>query len=92
MASTTHGVLTADQVSTVTIAPGTGGFVVVNRDLTGEIYVRFDGTPPTVGGVDSYVVLGAREFPMTRAQVQRGPVDVKLISTGARKYSVEAVQ
>lgn len=92
MASTAHGVLTADQVSAVNITPGNGGVVVVNRDLTGEIWVRIDGGDPAIAGADSYVVTGAREFPMTRRQVQAGTVTVKMLSTAGRSYSVEAIE
>jgi len=91
VASTVHGTLTANAVATVTVDPGMGGIVVVNRDQTGAIWVRTDGIAPTVGGAGSYVVLGAREFPMSRAEVRKGAVTVKLISEAGRAYSVEAV-
>jgi hypothetical protein len=91
VASTAHGTLTANVVASVPVAPGSAGIVVVNRDQTGSIWVRIDGTDPSIGGAGSYVVLGAREFPMTRKQVQAGTVTVKMISSAARAYTVEAI-
>lgn len=91
MASTAHGTLTANTVTSVSITPGSGGVVVVNRDQAGAIWVRIDGQDPALFGNNSYVVLGARDFPMSRAQRQRGDVVVKLLSDTARTYSVEAI-
>lgn len=92
MASTAHGTLEAGTVTTVKIRPGEEGIVVLNRDLTGTIWVRIDGQDPGVGAADSYVVIGAREFPMSRTAVRKGEVTVTLLSDAARSYSVEAVQ
>lgn len=91
MASTAHGALTANQVTTLTIDAGIGGIVVVNRSLEGAIWVRIDGTNPQMGAPDSYVVLGAREFPLSRRVLQAGPVTVKLLTDAARAYTVEAI-
>lgn len=92
MAKTAHGTLTANQVTTVNITPGEEGIVVLNRDLDGALWVRIDGVDPNPGGADTYVVLGGREFPMSRYDVRKGNVIVKLISDAARSFSVEAVQ
>lgn len=91
MASTAHGTLTANTVTSVSITPGSGGVVVVNRDQAGAIWVRIDGQDPTLFGANSYVILGAREFPMSRRQIQNGDVVVKMLSDAARTYSVEAI-
>lgn len=91
MASTAHGVLTANTVAAVAVDPGREGVVVTNRSLEGVLWVRIDGVNPTVAGAGSYSVLGARDFPLTRAQLKLGPLTVKIISDGARAYSVEAI-
>lgn len=85
MAHTVSGVLVAGVVSTVTVeSDSRGGYEVVNRSQTGEIWVRADGTDPTVGGADSWVVLGARRF-----RSRFNPITVRLISTGALNYAVD---
>jgi hypothetical protein len=86
MADTQHGTLTADEVTTVTLIASTNGLEVINRDLSGAIWVRIDGEDPQIAGEDSYVVLGARQFPIKR----KGTITVKLISDADRAYSVEA--
>jgi len=91
MASTQHGVLTANQVTSVTITPDRGGFVVVNRSLEGTIWVTYDGTDPVIGGAGSYVVFAAREFPLNANVVRRGAITVKLLAADANAYSVEAI-
>lgn len=93
MASTAHGTLTANTVATVTINVGVDGFVVVNRDQAGAIWVRADGTNPVIAAADTYVVLGARMFPSEWQNLTPGvgTVTLKLISDTARTYSVEAV-
>lgn len=92
MASTQHGTLTADAVTTVTLRPGEEGIVVVNRDLAGAIWVRIDGQDPQIGGADSYVVLGAREFPLSRMTIQKQTITIKLISDSDRSFTVEAIE
>lgn len=89
MAHTAHGVLTADQVTTVDIEAGrSGGIVVVNRDQVGVIWVRLDGTDPQVEGADSYAVFGAREFDFGRRRSQQATT-VKMLSDADRAYTVE---
>lgn len=82
------GTLTSNVVTSVEITDAwPAGIEVINRSGTGEIWVRLDGVNPTVAGDDCYVVLGARRFePQT---VGRESVTVKLISSGALKYTVE---
>jgi hypothetical protein len=92
MPSTAHGTLAPGVVTTVVLRPGEEGIVVVNRDLAGEIWVRIDGQDPGVAAADSYVVLGAREFPLPRRVIQKQSVTVKLVSDAARAYSVEAME
>ncbi len=93
MPKTAHGTLTANTVTTVVVTPGDEGLVIVNRSLEGELWVRIDGRDPGIGSADSYVVIGAREFPMTRRMVQTsGGLTVKLLSDTDRSFSVEAIQ
>lgn len=92
LTKTAHGTLTAGSVTTVTIVPGEEGIVVVNRDLDGELWVRLDNQDPAVGQAGSYVVIGARVFPMARPDVRKGITNVRLIADADRAYSVEAVQ
>lgn len=101
MARSHSGTLTPSTVAPVTVGPVsssstgfgadvetvTGGIEVVNRSLTGEIWVRLDGVDPVVGADDCFVVLGARRFDNPTVG---GSVTVKLISTAALTYSVEA--
>lgn len=91
MASTAHGALTANTVASVTITPGSDGIVVVNRDQAGAIWVRIDGVDPTINGANSYIVLGAREFPIEWRNRTPGDVTVRMLSDQSRTYSVEAV-
>lgn len=92
MPKTAHGTLTANTVTTVQIVPGEEGIVVLNRDLEGSVWVRIDGQDPVIGAADSYVVLGAREFPMSRKEINKQIVTVKLIADDGRTFSVEAIQ
>jgi hypothetical protein len=92
MAKTTHGTLSANSVASVSITPGYEGIVVVNRTLSGEIWVRIDGVDPGVGADGSYVVIGAREFPMSLSDVRKGTINVRLVSDAVRQFSVEAIQ
>jgi hypothetical protein len=86
MAATAHGTLTGGQVTTVTVDIGYGGFEVVNRSLTGTIWVRYDGQDPAPGAAGSFSVLGARAFELRR----RGPIEVRLVADAGLDFSVEA--
>lgn len=88
MAATVHGTLTADEVTTVMVHPGSAGIEVINRDLTGVIWVRVDGVDPVPMGAGTFAVLGSRTFPLRR----RGQaVAVKLVAEVDRAFSVEAI-
>jgi hypothetical protein len=89
MARVISGTLTANTVAPLTITDHNNWVEVVNRSQTGEIWVRTDGTDPTVAGNDCYVVLGARRLHITKADTQSA--DVRLISNAALAYTVEAV-
>lgn len=88
MGTARSGTLTADQVTAVDI-PNHGGHIEVIR-LSGDapIWVRLDGTDPTVGGNDCHPVLGSRLF-AAPAQVS-SPQNVRLISAEPCGYTVEA--
>lgn len=85
MARIFHGTLTANVVSSVIVDSNTTQILITNRSQTGEIYATVDGSDP-VATTNGYVVMG------TRALVCPGftnATPVKLISTGALKYSIE---
>lgn len=100
-----HKTLTATTVDVVTltsVATGVGveepSVTVVNRTGSAEIYFTVTATgtdpaEPTVKGANTYVVPAAIST-VTKAvstSVAGHPVVVKLISTGAEEYSVEAL-
>lgn len=105
MASSVHGSLAPNVVTAEVVVPGAGGLVVINRSMIGAIWVRLDGEDPEAGGDDSFVVMGARDFPSTRrisvlseiapswreSSAVPDPVTVKLLAAEALNYSVEAV-
>lgn len=86
MSQSFSGVLTPNVVTSITIDAIDLGVNVINRYQAGELWVRYDGTNPTVGGNGSFLVLGASHFTMT------GIKTVKLISNLAILYTVETVQ
>lgn len=53
------------------------------------IFFRLDGTAPTVGGDDAYVVAPGES--LQTPSVFSSPVSVKLIASAACDYSVTAV-
>lgn len=95
-----HGTLTANTVATVTVdAPADvsardvrrlRSVEVLNRGTTDPIYFRTDGTNPTVGGDDTYVVppSGGVEVPVRSVNT----VEVRMISAGAVAYSVGGIE
>jgi hypothetical protein len=85
MANTKSGQLTANAVATVSVDNAQRGLDIVNRDMTGEIWVTLDGSTPTVAGDNCYVVLGARYFDTQGTTT----ATVKLISTQALRYAIE---
>lgn len=84
----THGTLVAATVDTVTFTGIDFNEVeVLNRNGAAEIYFTVDGTAPTVGGTNCYVLPAA----ITSAIVgvpTTGATVVKLISAGTPTYSV----
>jgi hypothetical protein len=80
------GALVAAAVTAVTVQAWQYGVNVINRTAGQEIWVRLDGTDPTVGGNDCFLVLGARNFPV---DLKAGTLTVKLISSGTPNYTVE---
>ncbi len=91
MPAASHGVLTPDQITSVQVDAGPDGVVVVNRSLTGTIWVTVDGSDPDDSAANSFSVLGARDFQFSRYRRQSGPIVVKLIAGEALAYSVEAI-
>lgn len=84
--------LTAATVDTVTFTDDVD-VVEVLSDGAFDLYVRVDGTAPTVGGKLSYRLpagaISSREIPMSG---DAGALTVKLISAGATKYSVTKIR
>lgn len=92
MAATAHGTLTANEVHALDLDAGLKGFVIVNRSLEGEIWVRLDGEDPAPYAAGSYVVMGARDFPVRRrSNAADVTYTIKLVSDADREFSVEAV-
>ncbi len=89
MTDSVHGTTVPGQVTVVEIsADRVQGVNIVNRSLTGELWVRFDGEDPVVEGEGSFAVLGARNYPYPKTTAGEG-VEIKLISDDAVKFSVE---
>lgn len=88
-----HGTLVASTVDTVTLSRTYARVQVINRGGTSEIYWTTNGTNPTVGGDDCYVVASPIGSSDTRANFQapQNTCVVKLISTGNPTYSVVGV-
>lgn len=85
-----HATLVADTVTTLTFDTDFRLVEVVNVDGVAEVYFRFGGTAPTVGGVGCHVLpaaVGSVEIePRTS-----GATVCKLISAGTPKVSVRGV-
>lgn len=90
MATTAHGTLAANVITTVSVESGRGGVVIVNPQQTGIIWVRFDGINPTPEGPGTYAVYGVREFPSMQRSRQVVAVEVRMLADTALDYSVEA--
>lgn len=85
MARNLSGTLVANTVKTESIDAYCAQITVINRSQTGEIWATFDGTTPVVEGVGSFPVLGAQAM---QAPSFSQITTVKLLSTGALKYSL----
>jgi hypothetical protein len=88
-----HGTLVAATVDTVTLSRVYGRVQVLNRGGASEIYWTTNGSNPTVGGDDCFVVASVVGASDTRAnsQAQSNTCVVKLISSGTPTYSVVGV-
>jgi hypothetical protein len=86
-----HNTLAATTVDTITLTAQYNRVEVLNRSATGDIFVTLDGSTPTVGGNDTFVVpaTGVGNFvnPASTSQPPTSTV-VKLISSGTPSYSV----
>lgn len=82
--------LTASTVDTVTFTGTDVAELDIVTDGTAAIYVRFDGTNPTVGGTPCHLVPAVAGV-WSYAPRTAGATVVKLISTGTPKYSVAKV-
>lgn len=90
MATTAHGTLEAGVVAAVTVESGRGGIVIVNRQQSGVIWVRLDGTDPVPEAPNTFAVFGAREFGVQTRSRQVAEFEVRMLSDTAVQYSVEA--
>ncbi len=91
------GTLTASTVTTVSLDEPYENIVVYNRSAsTDEIWIRNDGTNPTVAGDDCYLVPAGKSVSIPAitsiAQKADGSIPgstVKLISSGTPSFTVE---
>lgn len=89
MAHTKHVTLVAATVATVALDdPSRDKVFVTNRHATLEAFASVDGSTPTVGGDDTYLIAPART---TQLRVPAGAVSVKLISSGTPGITVSNV-
>lgn len=81
-----HAQLAASTADTVTLGGDFASAEVVNRDATAEIFATTDGSTPTVGGDNTFIIRPGQsrviEVPTA------GNTAVKLISSGTPNYSV----
>jgi hypothetical protein len=87
----THQTLTANTVDTVTLNSGYSAIEVFNRDASGVIYARNDGTDPVVGAAECYIIPAgqALNIPSPGSSWPTLATEgIKLISTVACAYSV----
>jgi len=86
-----HGQLSAATVATVALTQSNANVIIVHfRSGTGPIYFTVDGSTPTVGGADTFVVhdkLPVRSIRVDTSDAQ----SVKLISATTDFYSVEVL-
>jgi hypothetical protein len=84
-----HGALTASAVDTITLSRAFEFVEIVNRSGTAEIFYTLDGSTPTVGGAECYIVPGAIVGSVrANPQGDQNTVVVNLISSGTPNYSV----
>lgn len=88
-----HGTLTANTLATVQLVHDSDSWVdslavEVEADGTSPVFFTLDGSTPTVGGDDTYIVRsGALRVDVTAP----GTVTAKLISAGTPAYSVTVI-
>lgn len=78
-----HFTLGAASVKTVTLAADASQVEVVNVDGGGRIYFTVDGSTPTVGGDNTYVLPAAIGSLKVPAPATSGATVVRLIASGA---------
>lgn len=87
-----HSALTAATIDTVTVTAPQVEVCLTNRTGADEIYFTIDGTAPTVGGQNCFVLPAA----ICSRTIQKNAFGatvavVKLISAGTDSYSVESL-
>lgn len=88
MAHTKHVTLVATTVNTVALDDvSQDAIYVTNRHATAEAFATVDGSTPTVGGDDTFIIPAART---TKLYVPAGAVSCKLISSGTPSITVSA--
>jgi len=89
MPFTRHGTLTANVVTTIAVTGSfNAGIAVSARDDGPEVWFTLDGSDPVPEGDDTYHL---PTIIWQRVVGQAGATTVKLLSIGARQYSVEVV-
>lgn len=83
--------LTADTVATVTIEASSPAVEVVSVDGAAAVWVRNDGTNPTVAGDDCEPVVAAASSLVLYHPTGGGAHEVRLISSGTPQVCVRAV-
>lgn len=89
VARSKHATLTTSTVDTVALTSDFNSVEVFNRGAANEIWFTTDGTTPTVGGDNCYVVL-----PGTALRVEPsspGTTTVQLLCVSANAYSVTGI-
>lgn len=91
----THQTLTISTVDTVTFTGGMSAVEILNKDTTGVIYARVDGTNPVVAADENYVILPGQAltipFAGSESAATAGDDVVKLISSTACAYTVTGI-
>lgn len=83
-----HATLVAATVATLTFDYDAGEVEVLNVDGAAAVYVRTDGTDPTVAGTGCDVLPAAIGYARLKVRTDGNTV-VKLISSGTPKVSVK---
>lgn len=85
-----HATLVANTVTTLTFDTDFRLVEVMNVDGSAEVYFRFGGTAPTVGGEGCHVLPAAIGYVQLEPRTD-GATVCKLISSGTPKVSVRGV-